>query len=239
MTSTNLVLLLTLSLLLGANTVVKGADNIELYNSYGAANCINHPDTSELDISVEEHEIYRASRLNYAQDPVDYWWRYDIFFHTLGVNCSISGTELKVYIHSDDGGLGIDGAVSRWKHAGERWSEWTNEDEDLTDAGQQFPDPYPDEPTCEVFLSQAGQHRASSGTLYEYGVNRYCHVDVTFRADECIVPELTSIDFDGQPVYTTAPCEDKWSRHVVVYSTDRLLEQVERALDLAEGSARL
>jgi len=66
MTSTNLVLLLTLSLLLGANTVVKGADNIELYNSYGAANCINHPDTSELDISVEEHEIYRASRLNYA-----------------------------------------------------------------------------------------------------------------------------------------------------------------------------
>ena len=64
MTSTNLLLLLTL--LLGASTVVKGADNIDLYNSYGVGNCINHPGTSQLDISVEEHEIYRASRLNYA-----------------------------------------------------------------------------------------------------------------------------------------------------------------------------
>ena len=127
-------------------------DYLLLRNEYGAGNCINHPGTDEQDIEVEETEIYRRTMLTYTQDPVDYWWRYDIFFHKTGVNCSLNGKELKVYVHSDGGGLAVDGTVSRLKTAGERWGDWTNEDDDLADGGQQFPDPYPDDPTCEVFL---------------------------------------------------------------------------------------
>ena len=205
----------------------------ELVMSVQVQDCIMHPDTSVLDLSVEEHEIYTSTQKDSVQDPVDYWWRYEIFFQKPDINCSIVGEELKVYIHAKRGGIAIDGQVSRLKYPGERWGEWSEKVEEKTDAGQQFPDPYPDPPSCEVFLRQSNEHRARSGTLYEYGVNRYCHVNVTLRSAECIIASQTIITADGTPQYTTQACEDKWDRHVVIYSTTRL-RKTEEEIDEEE-----
>ena len=103
---------------------------------------------------------------------IDYWFRYDIFFNKLDVECRISGEKLKVYVHANRRGLDIKGQISRLKYPGERWGQWTQEEEEPAEAGHSLPDPYPTPSTCSVFLNQTKEHRASSGTLYEYGINR-------------------------------------------------------------------
>ena len=75
--------------------------------------CITHPETTELDITVEEHQISRDSMEFNSQDQLNYLWRYEIYFHNPGVNCSIQGENLKIYIHDSRGGLGIDGLIFR------------------------------------------------------------------------------------------------------------------------------
>ena len=172
--------------------------------------CITHPDTTDLDITVEEHQLKRDTLAFNSQDKISYWWRYEIYFHKPDINCSISGSHLKVYIHDARGGLAIDGQL--FIH---NYTELPPvEPEPLTiDDIFDFPN-FPWEiveeeeevsqelPRCEPYYYQAGDHRASPGTLYEYGYHEFCNIDVTFESKDCIVPALTTINpSTGEKVY--------------------------------------
>ena len=90
-------------------------------------------------------------------DTVDYWWRYDIWFHVPGINCSLSGNAMKVYVHDDKGGLALNGEVYALNYTSDRDPDiyYYYLDED----GEQQPD-IEILPRCDLYLSQYGDHRS-------------------------------------------------------------------------------
>ena len=83
-------------------------------------------------------------------DSIDYWWRYDIWFHVPGIECTVGGSQLKVYVHDDRGGLSLNGEIYTYNYTSER-------DPDvyyyyIDEYGEEQPEPPEELPRCELYL---------------------------------------------------------------------------------------